>query len=149
MHPVCLQLLRLILAKGSGGGSCGGGGRRGPRCGGGDWLLHRVAVAPGRDVARGSRGGCVRVLVVGGGGGGGSGGRRVLCVRGSRVVNVRCGGGGRCGRLDVRDDHSRLHKSLRIDIVGRYPVEKRKTESGRSCLLSGAWLLPRSDQTQI
>lgn len=124
MHPVCLQLLRLVLAEGGGGRGSGGGGGRGPRCGGGDWLLHRVAVAPGRDVARGGRGGCVRVLIVGGRGGGGSGGRRVLCVRGSCVVDVRCGGGGRCGGLDVGDDHSRLHKSLRIDIVCRYPIEK-------------------------
>lgn len=117
MHAVCLQLLGLVLAE-SRRGRCG---RAGRRCGEG--LLHGIAVAPGRHVAGGSgRRGSVRVLLIG------SRRRRVLRVRRSGVVDVGGGGSSGCCGLHVGNYHSRLHKSLWIDIVSGYPVERWERE---------------------
>ncbi|KAK4828452.1 hypothetical protein QYF61_026677, partial [Mycteria americana] len=112
------HLLGLVLAK-SGSGRSG----RPRRCCG-DGLLHRVAVAPRRHVpGGGSRRGSVWVLLVGGGGSG-----RVLGIRSSGVINVRRSGSSGCCGLNVGNYHSRLHKSLWIDIVSRDPVERWERE---------------------
>lgn len=116
LHAICLELLRLILAEGGGGGRSSWGGCRGQR------LLDGVAVARRGHVARRRGRGRVRVLLVGSGGGCGRGSRRVLGVRSPGVVEVRRGGGGSCcggsGGLHVWDHHAGLHESLRVDVVG-------------------------------
>lgn len=137
LHAICLELLRLILAEGGGGGRSSRGGSRGER------LLDGVAVPRRGHVARRRRRGRVRVLLVGGGGGGGRGGRGVLGVRGPGVVEVRRSGSGSCrggsGGLHVWDHDTGLHESLGVDVMGgdsvggeRYTRGQRRASVGRA-----------------